>query len=82
MSESHDPTTATPLPDCSVKTHNPETTWRTTPVSDGLLAFFDPCRFCFPDGTVDVDIVVRSGCHGNSLHRPNTAGPEEVTVNE
>jgi len=45
------------------------TTWRTSDVSGGLLAFFDPCGSCFPGlrdrddvhpDELDVDRVVRS----------------------
>lgn len=64
MSDSH----PTPRPDCWVTTHK-DTTWRTTPLSAGLLAFYEPCKICFPDGDIDVETVVRSGCHGNVLHR-------------
>lgn len=60
-------------PACQTGAHSPDSKWRESQVSGRLLAFFEPCKRCFPEGTIpaDVDTVVRSrGNQGKKLHLP------------
>lgn len=50
-----------------------ENTWEREDVTERLLAWHDPCSRCFPDGEIDVDVVVkkrRRGATRPHLHRP------------
>jgi hypothetical protein len=59
--------TASPEPDCGSGTA--ETDWKTCPVTGALLAFFDPCSDCFPDGEIHCETVVRSrNQHASFVH--------------
>ena len=61
-----------PEPDCGSGTD--ETEWKTCPVTDGLLAFFDPCSDCFSEGEIRCSTIVRSrNQHASYVHLPNGA---------
>ncbi len=70
MNDHQSPTDHTPRPECSTAIQRPDSKWHTFPVSDGMLAFDDPCTYCVPDGEIGVDIVVRSNHKGPVLHSP------------
>ena len=66
-SSSKSDTPSNPNPDCGSGTV--ETEWKTCPVTDALLAFFDPCSDCFPHGEVRCSTIVRSrNQHASFVH--------------
>lgn len=73
MSKSISPS-LTPYLDCSLTRQRPVSTWRTTPITDGLLALFDLCQFCLP-GSETNNFVASSDNHGTVLHWPTTVSP-------
>lgn len=61
------PDSSTQKPDCGSGTAGTE--WKTCSVTDALLAFFDPCSDCFPDGEIRCSTVVRSrNQHASYVH--------------
>ncbi|SIR76365.1 hypothetical protein SAMN05421858_3701 [Haladaptatus litoreus] len=55
----------------------PVSGWQIIPITDGLLALFDPCRICFPGGETN-NFVTSSDNHGTVLHWPTTVSPSGV----
>ncbi|WP_266081647.1 hypothetical protein [Haladaptatus caseinilyticus] len=75
MSAAHDSPTQVSLPTYLARAQNPDATWQTTRVTNGLFSFFDPCQFYFAASEIT---IVESGYQDTVLHRPTTVSPEEV----
>jgi hypothetical protein len=76
MNASERESDAGPRPACTTGARD-DRTWRRDRVTEGLLAFYRPCRYCYgEDGPSEGEEVVRSTLNqGSVLHRPAEAGP-------
>ena len=80
-SSSKPDTTPKPKPDCG--SGSAKTEWKARSVTDALLAFFDPCSECFPDGKIRCETVVRSrNQHASYVHLQDGATNTPPTQSE